>query len=150
MMMMKKSCDDGAGGVLYACLGVLCCVLVVSVIAVVSIRFSVSGSPFRSSVASVNSGTVSIVELQKKVIAAAVANRNPSRAIASDVSFNRNSTFSPIPRKSTVVGEFPARKDDKIEEGLARARAAIRKAAAVGNLSMNPGGIYRNPGAFYQ
>ncbi|XP_006345657.2 probable glycosyltransferase At5g25310 [Solanum tuberosum] len=143
-MMMKKS-GGGDGGLLYTCLGVLCCVLVLSVIAVVSIRFSVSGSPFPSSVSSVNSATVTIVELQKKVIAATVANPNPSRAIASDLSFYRNSSFSPIPRKSTVV-----RKDDKIEEGLARARAAIRKAAGVGNLSMNPGGIYRNAGAFYQ
>ncbi|KAF3668343.1 putative glycosyltransferase [Capsicum annuum] len=138
--MMKRSGDDGNGGVVYACLGVLCCVLVVSVIAVVSVRFSVSGSPFRSSV---SAPTVSIVELEKKAIAAtAVANRNPSRAIASDLSFSPNSSFS---RKSTLV-----RKDDKIQEGLARARAAIRKAAGVGNLSMNPGGIYRNPGAFYQ
>ncbi|KAJ8538827.1 hypothetical protein K7X08_032296 [Anisodus acutangulus] len=110
-MMTKKSgtllctgciCDNGG---LYAYLGVLCCVLVVSVIAAVSIRFSDSGSPFRSSVAAMNSGTVSIVELQKK------------------------------------------RKDDKIGEGLVRARAAILKAAGVRNLS---GGIYRNPGAFYQ
>ncbi|XP_049415456.1 probable glycosyltransferase At5g25310 [Solanum stenotomum] len=147
MMMKKSGGDDGGGdgGLLYTCLGVLCCVLVLSVIAVVSIRFSVSGSPFPSSVSSVNSATVTIVELQKKVIAATVANPNPSRAIASDLSFYRNSSFSPIPRKSTVV-----RKDDKIEEGLARARAAIRKAAVVGNLSMNPGGIYRNAGAFYQ
>lgn len=96
--MMKRSGDDGNGGVVYACLGVLCCVLVVSVIAVVSVRFSVSGSPFRSSV---SAPTVSIVELEKKAIAAtAVANRNPSRAIASDLSFSPNSSFS---RKSTLV-----------------------------------------------
>ncbi|TMX04988.1 hypothetical protein EJD97_003674 [Solanum chilense] len=144
-MMMKKSGGDDGGGLLYTSLGVLCCVLVLSVIAVVSIRFSVSGSPFPSSVSSVNSAAITIAELQKKVIAATLANPNPSRAIASDLSYYRNSSFTPIPRKSTVV-----RKDDKIEEGLARARAAIRKAAVAGNLSMNPGGIYRNAGAFYQ
>nr|XP_016481166.1 PREDICTED: probable glycosyltransferase At5g25310 [Nicotiana tabacum] len=147
MMIFKKSGDNeggssGGGGVLYAYLGVLCCVLVVSVIAVFL------GSGFRSSAVAVNSGsTVSIVELQKKVIAAAVANQNPSRAIASDISFYRkNSSFAPIHRKSAVV-----RKVDKKEEGLARARGAIRKAAGVRNQSIiNPGGIYRNPGAFYQ
>lgn len=143
--MMKKSGGDDGGGLLYTSLGVLCCVLVLSVIAVVSIRFSVSGSPFPSSVSSVNSAAITIAELQKKVIAATLANPNPSRAIASDLSYYRNSSFTPIPRKSTLV-----RKDDKIEEGLARARAAIRKAAVAGNLSMNPGGIYRNAGAFYQ
>lgn len=98
-MMMKKNGDDAGdgGGVLYIYLGVLCCVLVVFVIAVVSIRFSISGSPFQSS------ETLSIVELQKKVIALAVANQNPSRAIASDVSYYQNSSFSLTPRKSTVV-----------------------------------------------
>ncbi|KAJ8534981.1 hypothetical protein K7X08_016709 [Anisodus acutangulus] len=140
-MRTKKSGDDSNGG-FYAYLGVLCCVLIISVIAVVSIRFSVSGSPFRSSVSAVNSGTVSIAELQKKVIAAALINQNPSRAISSDVSLYRNSSSPQIPKTSTLV-----KKDDKIEEGLARARAAIRKAAGVRNLS---GGIYRNPGAFYQ
>lgn len=102
---MKKSGDDGDGGsgVLYTYFSVLCCVLVLSVTAVVSIRFSVSGSPFRSSVSDMNYADVSIVELQKKVIAATVANPNPSRAIASDAFYYRNFSFSPIPRKSTVV-----------------------------------------------
>lgn len=101
--MMKKSGGDDGGGLLYTSLGVLCCVLVLSVIAVVSIRFSVSGSPFPSSVSSVNSAAITIAELQKKVIAATLANPNPSRAIASDLSYYRNSSFTPIPRKSTLV-----------------------------------------------
>ncbi|KAL1532658.1 putative glycosyltransferase [Salvia divinorum] len=54
------------------------------------------------------------------------------------------SRFKPISRR---------RGSDKLEEGLARARAAVRKVASIRNKSVNmdiSSSIYRNPSAFHQ
>ncbi|XP_028106263.1 uncharacterized protein LOC114305383 [Camellia sinensis] len=95
--------------------------------------------------------TVPIVLLQTKITGAS----NEFRAVSSERSnattgFSVNSRF----RNRTVIREEVRGS----EQGLARARAAIRKAASSGKLSSNvrdhgdelAGDIYRNPGAFYQ
>ncbi|KAI7979702.1 putative glycosyltransferase [Camellia lanceoleosa] len=95
--------------------------------------------------------TVPIVLLQTKITGAS----NEFRAVFSERS-NATTGFSVKSRfrNRTVIREEVRGS----EQGLARARAAIRKAASSGKLSSNvhdhgdvlAGNIYRNPGAFYQ
>nr|GMD48699.1 probable glycosyltransferase At5g25310 [Ipomoea batatas] len=90
--------------------------------------------------------TVPILELQTKVNAAGGSAYHPARVVSSDaplISRNVSRPIESLPEKRTF---------NKVEEGLARARDAIRKAATSTNLSTTTisGGIYRNPRAFHQ
>ncbi|VFQ84775.1 unnamed protein product [Cuscuta campestris] len=165
--MKKKSEGDDDGGigegrvVFSAFLSVLCFLLVGSTIAVACIR----ASSLRESFASLalvapdqnppdfDGGdlfTVPILELQTKVNGAGSSSYEPARAVSAEeerpIGRNVSTAIKSPHRKRTVT------KTKKIEEGLARARHVIRKAASTWKQSAPTisGGIYRNPRAFHR
>ncbi|CAH9084131.1 unnamed protein product [Cuscuta epithymum] len=165
---MKKTMEGdgiGKGGegklILSAFLSVLCFLLVGSAIIVASIRVSALKESFGSLILIApdqytperninNYFSVPILELQTKVEGAGSSSLyDPARSVsvvANLISRNVSRPIESPPRKRT------ASKPQKAEEGLARARDAIRKAASTRNLSSRTvtGGIYRNPQAFHR
>ncbi|KAL8123840.1 putative glycosyltransferase At5g25310 [Apium graveolens] len=112
-------------------------VIVLSTLLIVSVLFSSISSSSFSGVRSEN--RIPVVALQTKL-------RDHDHAPAAVISTQFNFTLS-SPQNHSVI-----REEDQVEQGLARARASIRRAASSRNLSTVLGSdiIYRNPRAFYR
>ncbi|XP_019163088.1 PREDICTED: probable glycosyltransferase At5g25310 [Ipomoea nil] len=156
---------EAGGKVVYASLWVLCFVLLASALAVMCLRDPV----FQGSTTILHSTAVG------NFTAAGIAPSLPPPAASLGSGLGNSDSELPPPQNisvtvqlnSTVIGGGDAgspppspasspkvsfKRKHQLEEGLARARAAILKAASNRNTSADAisGGIYRNAGAFYQ
>ncbi|CAK9161531.1 unnamed protein product [Ilex paraguariensis] len=142
--MMKTSNGKGSVSVL-----VLCSVFVLSITVVFIVNSVDFVSLIQFTTGSKSEHKIQAIELQTTAITTALRGFRAA-------SFAADSHSPNVTVIASNNSALPHRKDQKLEQGLARARAAIRKAASRSSQNLSAirrivsAEIFRNPGSFYQ